>query len=294
MMRTAVVQNDELRAVVSAERGEIRSLVHRPTGAELLFQSPWTPAPSRPDLLDPEAWTRAWPGGWTLLFPNAGEPCTLDGRAHGFHGAASLASWTVTGEADDAVTLAWRDVSGLDVARSVRLHGDRLEVANRVVNRSSSEQPYLLVEHLILGERLAGPGATISVPPADVVRMDDAGVPLDHPEPWPTSGGWDRVPSDPFSRFGGLTPGEEPRVVVERDGLSVTVAWSGLPALWLWHEHRASDGFPGAHPITCLGVEPSTTVGSQGLAIERDRGEAAVLAPGAAAETLTALIVAPA
>jgi hypothetical protein len=290
-MNTAVLESALLRAVVTADRGEIRSLVHRPTESELLFQSPWRPAASGLDLLDPEAWTRAWPGGWTLLFPNAGERCTVSGREHGFHGAASLARWTVGQVADDAVLLGWRDPSGLEVERWVRLRGGRLEVENRVTNRSNTDQPYLLVEHLIFGERIAGAGARIAAPPAPVVRMDDAGEPLGEPEPWPTAEGWDTASAQPFSRFGALSRSGTDRVVVERDGLEVAVCWTGLPALWFWHEHQASDGFPDARPITCLGLEPASTITSQGLARALDRDEARILRPGASASTMTKVVI---
>lgn len=291
MMSSATLQNDTLRVVVSAERGEIRSLVHVPSGDELLFQSPWAPLPSRPDLLDPEEWTAAWPGGWTLLFPNAGEPCTVDGRAHGFHGAASLARWDLEPTSDHALVLRWRDSSGLEIRRAIRLRGDRLEVENRVENGSAGAQPYLLVEHLILGERLAAAGARISAGAAEVLRMSDAGQPLGDGEAWPTADDWSTVPDQPFSRFGALRGMCPRRITVEREGLSAAVEWSGLASLWLWHEHRASDGFPDSAPITCLGVEPASTASSQGLARALADGEAEVIAPGDSATTITTVSV---
>ena len=286
-MRT--LQSEELRVGLTPERGEIRSLVHRPTGAELLFQSPWVPTATRADLLSPEEWTRAWPGGWTLLFPNAGNRCTFAGRAHGFHGAASLSRWSVECESADAVTLAWRDSSELAVRRIVRLDGGELTVATEIENRATAPQPYLMVEHLILGEALAGPGARLATGPARVLRMDDEGAPLGAPEPWPTAEDWTVVPDARFSRFGALHELERREVTVARSGLAATLRWTGLPAMWLWHEHQASDGFP--LPITALGLEPSASVASTGLARAVEQGEAPTLAPGGRATVTTSLAV---
>jgi Domain of unknown function (DUF4432) len=284
-----VLQSDELRVALTPLRGEIRSLVHRPTGEELLFQSPWKPIATRADLRSGEEWTAAWPGGWTLLFPNAGNRCTFGGRDHGVHGAASLARWSVEGESADAVTLAWTDASELAVRRIVRLDGGELTVATEIENRAATPQPYLMVEHLILGAALAGPGARMATGPARVLRMDDEGAPLGAPEPWPTAEDWTVVPDAPFSRFGALHELERREVTVSRGALACTLRWTGLPAMWLWHEHRASDGFP--LPITALGLEPSASVASTGLARAVEQGEAPTLAPGARATVTTALVV---
>jgi hypothetical protein len=80
------------------------------------------------------------------------------------------------------------------------------------------------------------------------------------------------------------------RIANEEAGVAASVAWSGdaLPHLWFWHEHRAArllDDWP----ITCLGIEPSSTAHGSGLAHAIAAGEAVVLAPGA--QTSTAVTV---
>jgi hypothetical protein len=283
---TFALESDALRATVSPARGEVRSLVWRATGEELLFQAPWSPAPTRPALRAEDDWVASWPGGWTLLFPNAGNRCEHDGRDHGFHGAASLADWAVDGTA-----LSWEDASGLAVRREIALDGAELSVATAIENRAAVERPYVLVEHLVLGAALGGPGARLSLGGAQVRRMADDGTPLGD-EPWPTDAGWDAVPDAPFSRFGALHGLEQRAVTVARDGLAATVRWSGLPAMWLWHEHRASDGFP--LPITALGLEPASAPRAGGLAAGVADGSATVLAPGERATLRVALSVAAA
>ena len=248
MKHSAVISNDMLRMSVTAERGEIRSLTHVPTGEELLFQAPWNVIRTRQDLHSSEQWTGAWRGGWTLLFPNAGEPCVVLDRLHGFHGAASLACWRLRRIADQDVLLTWRDSSGLDVRRTVRLRGSCVEVVNDITNRSDASQPFLLVEHVIFGDRVAGKGARISAPGAEVAPLDDAGQSLGEPERSPTEAHWDDTPDTPFSRFGAMSRVRGRAVSVERDGLEVTVTWTGLPCLWFWHESGASRDSPAAKP----------------------------------------------
>jgi hypothetical protein len=271
-----------LRATVAPERGEIRSLVWLPTGDELLFQSPWEPRATRSGLRSDEEWVAAWPGGWTLLFPNAGNRCTYGGRDHGYHGAASLATWSV-----DDTTLAWTDASGLAVRRTIGLDGAGLAVSTEIENRAEVPRPYVMVEHLVLGAALGGPGARITPGPAPVLRMADDGTPLAAAEPWPTADDWSTVPDAPFSRFGSLDGLD--RVSVARGALTATLQWTGLPGMWLWHEHRASAGFP--LPITALGLEPATVMRSTGLARAVEDGTACMLAPGARATTRVVLSI---
>ena len=283
------LESEVLRLAVAPERGEIRSLVHRRSGEELLFRSPWEPSRAPPGPPGAEAWVAAWPGGWTLLFPNAGNRCALDGREHGFHGAASLAAWSVVDASATAVTLAWTDASGLAVRRTVALDGAEVTVATEIENRAPEPRPYVLVEHLILGAALAGPGARVTAGPAAVLRMDDDGGPLGPPEAWPTAGDWTVVPDAPFSRFGALHDLERREVRVARGDLAVALRWSGLPCLWLWHEHRASAGFP--LPITALGLEPASVAGSTGLAQAVADGTASWLGPGVRATATAVLAV---
>jgi hypothetical protein len=279
---TLVLECELLRATVAPKRGEIRSLVWLPTGEELLFQSPWEPRATRPDLRRDDEWVAAWPGGWTLLFPNAGNRCTYDGRDHGFHGAASLATWSV-----EDTTLTWTDESGLAVRRSIGLDGAALTVSTQIENRAREPRQYVMVEHLVLGPALGGPGARIAPGAAPVLRMANDGTPLAAPEPWPTADDWSTVPDAPFSRFGSLDGLD--RVTVSRGALTATLRWTSLRGMWLWHEHRASAGFP--LPITALGLEPATVMRSTVLARAAEDGTACILAPGERATSRVVLSV---
>ena len=88
---TITLRDGALSLTVAPERGaEARSL--EAGGVELLYQAPWEPAPLPSGPLEPVAWEEAWHGGWQLLWPNAGAPCTVAAVCHGFHGAGSAES----------------------------------------------------------------------------------------------------------------------------------------------------------------------------------------------------------
>jgi hypothetical protein len=94
-----LIRSDELEAAVSAGfGGGITRLLHLPTGADLLWRTPWaeeTPRPPADRPLGVDAWVRHSRGGWQVLLPNGGDDCDHEGVRHGFHGEASVAAWTV-------------------------------------------------------------------------------------------------------------------------------------------------------------------------------------------------------
>ncbi len=281
------LESEVLTATVDAARGgRIVSLVARASRRELLFQAPWPRAdPPSPPAGD-DAWTRAWPGGWDVLFPNAGAACVVNGRPRGFHGEASLGAWDVERTDELAAELSWHDDDGLRLRRAVRLDGARLLVENAVVNDGERAQPFVLAEHLIFGPAIAA-GAQLAVERAVAVQLEDAGHAVGSPAAWPhvrRSGvdeNWSSATGEPFSRFGVLSEVAGSRIRAEsRDGHAVEVVWRNMPYLWLWHEHGASDTFPGGSPIVCLGLEPALASTSEGLAAALHGDDAVRLEPG--------------
>ena len=157
-MKHVELVTTELAVKIDPERGGvISSALARSAGVELLFQAPWAAGTLELADRDEEAWTTAWRGGWNILFPNAGVACSIDGRRHPFHGAASITPWTVLERSAAAVRLHWSDVDGLTVEREISVVAGTLRVENVVTNRGSHPAPYLLVEHLILGGAVLAP-----------------------------------------------------------------------------------------------------------------------------------------
>jgi hypothetical protein len=152
----SALSTSHLRVLIDPRRGaEIRSIVESRRGCELLFQAPWTPREPLTMPASSQAWVEAWPGGWQLLFPNAGAQSVVDERRHGFHGDASLSEWRIQELDERRVKATWRDSSGLIVIREIALDGqaasgsertatdvaDRLSRAWSSIRERGSEEP---------------------------------------------------------------------------------------------------------------------------------------------------------
>jgi len=286
------LQSSLLRAHLQPDAGGcVRSLYDLESNTELLFQSPWPIGPLPPPPADPVEWTRAWPGGWHPLFPNAGEPCVTDGIAHGFHGGASIASWDVVQQNGSSARLRWRDEQGLEVIRELSLIDNALVVTNSVVNHGDEEMFFVFTEHLIFGPPLVGDGLRLSAPGGNLLPLSDTGEALasfDDLEDWPYATGdgvredWSISAPTPFSRFGVLVDPPTPSVTAINGPVQVRLDWSGdtLPHLWLWHENMASRDMPDGLAICCLGLEPASVPNSLGLKGACESGHATNLPPG--------------
>ena len=83
-----VLRSDELLVRVDPSHGgEILDLVDLRTGRQLLGRPPFGSVPPAVGDLDEETWTASYRGGWQVLFPNAGSPCTVNGRSTASTGA---------------------------------------------------------------------------------------------------------------------------------------------------------------------------------------------------------------
>lgn len=283
------LHSDRLSATIDPVAGGcVRSLRDRHSGIELLVQTPPPTAPVPAPPADPDRWTRAWPGGWHLLFPNAGEPCTVHGVRHGFHGAASISRWDVLASDTATAQLAWRDQSGLAVTRQFALKGNVLRVRNDVTNGSSDMASFIIAEHLIFGPPLVGPGMYLGLAGGRLIPMTDTGqhiAPAADALEWPYADrgagleDWSNQPEQSLSRFGAVTELTDAEVAIRNGSISVSVSWDmdPLPNLWLWHENAGPD--TEADGITCLGVEPASVAHSLGLANAIESNEAVRLAP---------------
>jgi len=103
------IATDEIRVTVSPHvGGTITEIRHKESGLSVMGRVPWVavdaPLPS-PGARDEPEWLTRYTGGWPLLFPNAGDACTVDGVFHGFHGEASITPWEVADSSDGAVVL---------------------------------------------------------------------------------------------------------------------------------------------------------------------------------------------
>jgi hypothetical protein len=279
---TITLRDGTLSLTIAPERGgEVHTLVLG--GVEFMYHPPWASAPVPPGPLAEIPWERAWQGGWQLLWPNAGSACTVDGGEHGFHGAGSVAPFSVTEQRPQRASLRC-ELAGLCCERDFEVRDGMVRATARLVNRSERTLPLLLVEHLILGGPLAAAGTTIQLDGGQIVEQAWDGTPLG------VGGEWPRLGDTDYS----LLPATASRFAVVRDlpsgrariagaqGTTLDLAFdpAAYPHLWLWEERFGAVAAPWHSAGECLAVEPSSVPSTDGLAGAVERGEATLLAPG--------------
>ncbi len=259
------LRSDALEADVDPAHGaEVVAL--RSGGISLLARSPFADAPPLAGELGEEAWTRAYRGGWQLLTPNAGEPCELDGVRHGFHGRASNDPWELLDATPGAARLRWRG-HGLTVTRAYALDGAAI-TATTTWEADERPVPMLHVEHVAVGIALLDPAVEVRFP----ALRDGSPARTEH---WP----FERE-RDVFETHGELAVGEAALVNAAR-GLTLRLEWdvAQLPALWHWHEVRATEKTWERHG-EIVGLEPASTTHAEGLAEAVAAGVATWVQPG--------------
>ena len=278
---TITLRDGSLSLTIAPERGgEVRSLLL--ADVELMYHPPWASAPLPAGSLAEVPWERSWQGGWQLLWPNAGPACVVDGVEHGFHGAGSVAFFSVTEHSRQHASLRC-ELDGLCCERDFQVRDGAVRATTRLRNRSEGTLPLVLVEHLILGGPLAAEGTTIELDGGQIVEQAWDGTPLGTGE-WPLLGEEDfSVLPAIASRFAVVRdlPAGRARIAGARGAtLELGFDREAYPHLWLWEERFGATVIPWEGGGECLAVEPSSVPSADGLAGAIERGEATLLRPG--------------
>src|SRR5260221_8696753 len=119
--------------VLSNKGADIYSLVHRPTGIDVLWKSPiGLRAPGQGHLSTDSstAWHEMYEGGWQEILPNGGDACQYRGVELNYHGESTTLPWQVE--------IIREDDSGLIVEFSVRLFRSPFHVRRRMILDATS------------------------------------------------------------------------------------------------------------------------------------------------------------
>lgn len=303
---TATLASDLLRVVVNPRvGGTIAQVTHLPTGLSVLGEAPWdaTDAPIGSLAARDEAhWLTRFTGGWTGLFPNGGDACTVDGVFHGFHGEASVAPWEATGT-PRSLRLARRFFAvPVEMERELSVEGDLLTVRERLRHRGTRPLEAMWGHHVTFGsDLLAGPFEIVTS--ARRIAVDDAYDPPANPLLPGRSGDWPLAPgksgpadlsrpSAPMAAMAYLHGFEGGRawasVKNPGHGVAARLSWDAarFPSAWLWLELEGTAAPPWAGRGRMIGIEPSTTLSGAGLADAKARGTGLLtLLPGTEIET---------
>jgi galactose mutarotase-like enzyme len=299
--------SDDLRAVVLPGRGgDILSLEHRASGAELLWQAPW-PTPAGPDVPAGADFHDWYLGGWQDLFPNGGAPAEVDGIQHEQHGEAWRRAWEATaadGGLQLAVTLG---VLPLRARKEIRVAGPTVTVRERIENAGGSDVRMMWGHHPAYGGALVEAGARIDLP-GGTTECFGAAVDRTSRLAERGAGRWPRLPGRDSGEVDlSVVPGPEIGthdvcLVTDleagwyalrnpRRGLGVAVRFPPevFRFLWIWQPFCGATFAPFDQGIYALALELWTGPPSLGAAVER--GAAMRLAPGEALDAQIELTV---
>jgi hypothetical protein len=284
-----------LARVDPAHGAEILDIVELRSGRQLLGRPPFGSEPPHGGDLDEDTWTAAWRGGWQCCLPNAGNPCTVDGVQHGFHGRGSNDPWEVVEASDSSVVVNWTG-HGVEAVRRLDATAEGMRVST-TVEAGDENVPVVALEHLSLGLELIEPDVELSLPAGRVSELDEGLGPAVPPAgaAWPEiallDGGRERGDRWRLEQERGrvyvISNVAEGRAVVRNParGNGVEISWSNdaLPHLLAWHEARATGGV-WRHATEVLCVEPCSVPHLMGLETALEHGQAPRLAQG---ETLS-------
>ena len=292
-VRALTLRNTQLEVEVLPDKGaDIHSIVHRPTGVDVMFKSPWgvrAPGPWLRATTSMERWVEAYPGGWQLLLPNGGDECTEQGATWGYHGEAALLPWRILDRGDTTATLETELSSvPLSVHRELSLDGPVLRLRETVTNNSADAIEVMWSHHPAFGAPFLDASCTLSAGCRSLLADDRApgtllGAGTRHRWPVATTPEGDELdlsfipgPDDRRAVLAYLLDFESGYFAITSRRLSIGIGlrWplDVFDKAWLWQEVHSGTGWPWFRRTYAVAIEPASTVPGQGMVNARAKG----------------------
>ncbi|HEX4814279.1 MAG TPA: DUF4432 family protein [Nonomuraea sp.] len=305
--------------VVPDKGGDLIEFLHKPTDTDFVWLSPQGLRSPRDHLQgaadDVAQFIDHYAGGWQEVFPNGGAPSEYRGARLAQHGEVSGLPWECAVLADApeevAVRLSVRTRRlpyRMEKVFRLRAGTAALEVEGTATNEAGLRLHAMWGQHIVYGRPFLRPGARIRLP--DGVRViphataiDPAGrrqVRAGGPGAWPVvpaDGGGEvdlgvvREPGAPseivyltgfdegWYEISSHTSGDISGDISGKIGMRVEWDASLLPYLWLWQELGSSAGYPWWGRAYTVGLEPFSSMPTDGLAAAVANGTALALGP---------------
>ncbi|MFC4118587.1 DUF4432 family protein [Nonomuraea zeae] len=306
-LRAVVLENERLRVTVVPDKGgDVVEFLHKPTDTDFVWLSPQGLRDPHDHLQgaadDVAQFIDHYEGGWQEIFPSGGAPSEYRGARLAQHGEVSGLPWecevVADSESEVAVRLSVRTRRlpyRMEKIFRLRSGTAALEIEGRATNDSPLPLHAMWGQHIVYGRPFLRPGATIRLPEGVTViphesAINPAGRRVRAGGPW----SWPVVPAD----GGGETdlsvvqePGSPSDIVYltgfnegwyEISGdIGIRVMWDAavLPYLWMWQELGASTDYPWWGRAYTVGLEPFSSMPTDGLAAAVANGTALPLGP---------------
>jgi galactose mutarotase-like enzyme len=309
-MRAVFLENERLRVGVLADKGtDVFEFNYKPRDADFVWltaggvRNPTSYLSTSPDPL--ATFVDYYPGGWQEVFPNGGVPSEYLGARFGQHGEVANLPWDyeISEDTEEAVAVRFSvrtQKTPFYLEKTLRLRSGegRLCVEERLVNESEVPLRAMWGHHIAFGRpfleegcRIRLPEGATVVPHGEAVHPEGRRVRGDTEHAWPIaedpSGGEVDLSVLPargtMSEMLYLTDLSEGWYEVEnpRRGLALRVEWDvGLmPYLWYWQEYGASNFYPWYGRHYNIGLEPFSSMPTNGLAEAVENGTALAIGP---------------
>lgn len=309
-LRTAILENEELRVVVLADKGgDVASLLHKPTDTEFLWRSPngvRNPAPYLPTTGDGSSlWIDVYEGGWQTVFPGGGNPASYAGADLGIHAESALLPWDVhvtdEGPATAALALRTRLARTPFTAErtiSLRAGSPTLHVEETITNAGGEAFATSYGQHITFGPPFLDASCLIDLPGGTVRNQAEAYVPNHRLRPgavsaWPHAEGIDGglvdlrdVPPpgaghEDMAYVDDMPEGWYALTNTARGvGLAVSYPVTLYRHLWYWQVFSGGSGYPWWRRTYNVGLEPFTSASNAGLEAAIADGSAVTVEAG--------------
>lgn len=286
------LSTETIEVRITPERGaDITQLIHRPSGINVFAQSPTGKVTnSRAGWSDSKAqWLNGYPGGWQLLVPNASTEREWDGVVQGFHGEASLATWTVLSETVDHCELeTYLLTAPLHLHRNIAVSQSRLMVTDRITNMSPEPTTFRLCQHPAFGQDFLGEGSYLLTTAGrfiadaentgSLAEPNATGAPTDvlspgpvpHSVSLPNPGSGDSLAGvlTEFQPASDADPGATAIFVSPSTHLVARLSWDPqvYPFAWVWFEANTKSTWPWFGRLYSLAIEPANMMPGSGPA----------------------------
>ena len=302
-VRALTIGNAELEVTLLVDKGaDIYSIVHRRSGVDVLFKSPWGLRAAGPwgrAVTSMERWLECYGGGWQVLLPNGGDECTEGGATWGFHGEAALVPWKLLDYGPSAAMLeAELFFVPLHLSREIWLEGPVLRLREVVANTSPHPVEFMWSHHPAFGAPFLDRSCVLRAGCRTVVADDrgpgtllEAGTRHNWPRVSPVSGATVDLtevpgPDQPREIFAYLLDFDAGYFAITnptlRLGFGLRWPLEVFDKAWLWQQVHAGPGWPWFGRAYVVAVEPASTVPGQGMANARTKGASGVRLDGLA------------
>lgn len=290
-----LLENDSIGlTLLPFKGGDIYSLVYNSAGVDLLLKTPWginPPGLGVQTSFDSESvWMNNYPGGWQILFPNAGDACFYKGVELNFHGEASVTSWRYELQQRDGEAGLHLETdlfkSPFHLERTVFLAPKTagFTILETIRNDSPESMDYMYGHHPAFGEQFIDDSCVIDSGARKVI-VDDVYGGANNPLVLGAESEW------PYAQAKGsgnvidlsvLPPRGEVRDILcylydftegwysitnRRLGFGIRIHWRKemFPFAWFWQELNSSPGYPFYKRVYTTAIEPNSSIPGQGL-----------------------------